>query len=49
MNTAYASKVGDFKQIAKNTTRDTGNSFFRALQLLSHLREGDKQKNPSDT
>ena len=49
INGAYTDKVGELEQEAKNTTRDTGNPFFRVLQLLAHLRKSDKGNAPSLT
>ena len=42
INGAYTREVRKLQLQAKNTTRETGNPFFRVLQLLAHLREGDK-------
>ena len=39
INREYTRKVEDLERLAENTTRDTGNPFFRALQLLKHLRK----------
>ena len=32
-------KIRERGAAARKTTRDTGNPFFRALQILTHLRE----------
>ena len=39
INKRYAECVDEIRDRAKKTTRDVGNPFFRALQILEHLRE----------
>ena len=38
INGEYRKRVGELRELARDTTRDTGNPFFRALQILGHLR-----------
>ena len=38
VNAKYAACIDELKVRAKNTTHDTNNPFFRALQILEHLR-----------
>ncbi len=38
MNKGYASRINELRQEAKKKKNDTGNPFFRALQILEHLR-----------
>jgi hypothetical protein len=38
INADYAACVNELRQKARSTTRDIGNPFFRALQILEHLR-----------
>jgi len=38
INANYAACVDALRQKARNTIRDIGNPFFRALQILEHLR-----------
>lgn len=37
-NELYTARVRELEKIAASTTRDTGNPFFRSLQVLHHLR-----------
>jgi len=37
-NDEYTRRIEILKSLAKKETRDTGNPFFRALQLIEHLR-----------
>jgi hypothetical protein len=37
-NEDYAKRVLELRRIARSTTRDIGNPFFRALQILEHLK-----------
>ncbi|MGE4352037.1 MAG: hypothetical protein AB7E52_07615 [Bdellovibrionales bacterium] len=39
LNAAYKKAVGELKTQAQTTSHDTGNPFFRALQILQHLRD----------
>jgi hypothetical protein len=39
INGAYKDRVDELREDARGTTRDIGNSFFRVLQILEHLRE----------
>jgi hypothetical protein len=39
INQEYTRRVQELQEAAKTTTRDTGNPFFRVLQLLAHLRK----------
>lgn len=39
INERYARRVDDLRELARKTTHDTGNPFFRMLQILEHLRE----------
>ncbi|MDO3680317.1 hypothetical protein [Paenibacillus ehimensis] len=34
----YTKKIDELREIARRTTNDSGNDFFRALQILEHLR-----------
>lgn len=38
INADYTLAVGALQEQARATTRDAGNAFFRALQILEHLR-----------
>ena len=38
VNETYAERVAELRQRARRTTRQTGNRFFRALQIPEHLR-----------
>jgi hypothetical protein len=38
VNGDYSARVRDLEGRARGTTRDAGNPFFRALQILAHLR-----------
>jgi len=38
INSDYTMRVEDLRRHARKTTKDIGNAFFRALQLLEHLR-----------
>ncbi|MEE8203558.1 MAG: hypothetical protein V3R74_07350 [Alphaproteobacteria bacterium] len=38
INGAYSKRVDELRELARNTTRDTGNPFFRSLQILARLR-----------
>lgn len=38
INEKYKTCVGELGELARETTRDVGNPFFRALQILGHLR-----------
>ena len=38
INERYTECVEELRELAKNTTNDAGNPFFRALQILEHLR-----------
>ncbi|MDP1690346.1 MAG: hypothetical protein Q8L52_04085 [bacterium] len=38
INGEYTKKVDELRSIAKKTTNDMGNPFFRTLQILEHLR-----------
>lgn len=38
INEKYSSKVDELKEKAKKETRKTGEPFYRALQILEHLR-----------
>ena len=42
VNELYAERVRELQKVAAGTTRDTGNPFFRSLQLLAHLRQPRK-------
>lgn len=44
VNAAYTDRVRELQQAAMRSTRDTGNPFFRVLQLLAHLRPGSDGK-----
>ena len=39
INEAYTACVRELEAKAKETTRDTGNPFFRGLQIMAHLRK----------
>ena len=39
INEEYKARVGKLRELARETTRDVGNPFFRALQILEHLRD----------
>jgi hypothetical protein len=39
INQEYADRVSALVALASKTTRETGNPFFRSLQLLGHLRK----------
>ena len=39
INEDYAQRVAEIRQLARTTTHDVGNDFFRALQILEHLRD----------
>jgi hypothetical protein len=39
VNEEYKARVEELRESAKETTRDVGNPFFRALQILEHLRD----------
>ncbi|MEK3910241.1 hypothetical protein [Paenibacillus sp. FSL H7-0331] len=38
INKEYTSKINELKELARTTTNDSGNDFFRALQILEHLK-----------
>jgi hypothetical protein len=38
INEAYQACIAELMEEARRTTRDIGNPFFRALQILAHLR-----------
>ncbi len=38
INGAYTERVGELRERARASTRGTGNPFFRALQIVEHLR-----------
>lgn len=38
INDTYTKRFNELEEAAKATTRDTGNPFFRVLQLRAHLR-----------
>ena len=38
INEEYARRVAELRQLARTTTHDAGNDFFRSLQILEHLR-----------
>ncbi|MBN1584467.1 MAG: hypothetical protein JXA89_27425 [Anaerolineae bacterium] len=40
INGTYSECIDELRDQARSTTRDAGNPFFRALQILEHLREG---------
>ncbi len=40
MNSMYRHRVRQLEEIACKTVADTGNPFFRSLQILTHLRDG---------
>jgi hypothetical protein len=46
INEAYAARVRELEAAARKTTRDTGNPFFRALQILTHMRDKPAPKAP---
>jgi len=39
INGEYKKRIDELKQLAKATSHDTKNPFFRVLQILEHLRE----------
>lgn len=39
INKDYTSCINELRKMARKRKNDTGNSFFRALQILEHLRE----------
>ncbi len=39
INQEYARRVAELRQLARTTFHDAGNDFFRALQILEHLRK----------
>ncbi|MFC4103238.1 hypothetical protein [Paenibacillus xanthanilyticus] len=38
INKEYTNRINEMRLLAKKTTNDTGNDFFRALQILEHLK-----------
>ncbi len=40
INEEYAAKIAELRALARAETYDAGNDFFRALQILEHLRPG---------
>jgi hypothetical protein len=38
INESYSSRIRELKQVAKATTRDYNNPFFRSLQVLEHIK-----------
>ena len=38
INEEYAKRVDDLQALARKLKNDTGNPFFRVLQILGHLR-----------
>lgn len=38
INQEYARRIAKLQELARTTTHDAGNDFFRALQILEHLR-----------
>ncbi len=38
INEEYTAKIDQLRAVAKKTTNDMGNPFFRTLQILEHLR-----------
>ena len=38
-NEDYSKKINELINIAKTTTKDYGNSFFRVLQIMGHLKK----------
>ncbi|MDQ0896253.1 MULTISPECIES: hypothetical protein [unclassified Paenibacillus] len=38
INKEYTSKINELKFLARKTTNDSGNDFFRALQIIEHLK-----------
>jgi len=38
INQEYARRVGELRQLARTEAHDAGNDFFRALQILEHMR-----------
>jgi len=38
INQHYAAKIEELRSLARTETHDAGNEFFRALQILEHLR-----------
>jgi hypothetical protein len=39
INAKYKQQVDLLRELARKTTRDFGNPFFRTLQILEHMRE----------
>lgn len=39
LNTEFKQRVNELREEARKTTRDIGNPFFRALQILEHLHD----------
>jgi Holliday junction resolvase-like predicted endonuclease len=39
INVNYTEKVRELEALAKDSTHDAGNPFFRMLQIMTHLRE----------
>ena len=39
INGAYGQRIAELQALAARTTHDTGNSAFRMLQILGHMRE----------
>ena len=40
INQDYTMRVEELRDLAKKSTKDIGNPFFRALQILEHLKKG---------
>lgn len=38
INKEYTNKISELRVLARKTTNDSGNDFFRALQILEHLK-----------
>lgn len=38
INKEYTNKINELRELARKTTNDSGNDFFRALQILEHLK-----------
>ncbi|MFD0694976.1 hypothetical protein ACFQZT_12790 [Paenibacillus sp. GCM10027628] len=38
INKEYTQKINELRELARKTTNDSGNDFFRAMQILEHLR-----------
>lgn len=38
VNSSYRNAISELQEVAKQTTKDTNNPFFRALQILHHAR-----------